>query len=768
MLTAVFSIFGLAACAPWVHRRLGSFSGWFLCLLPLAVTVYFFTLLPDVAAGEVFTQKLPWAEGLGIYLSFRLDGLSLLFSILISGIGALIIPYASGYLRDHAELGRFYLFFLMFMASMLGVVLSDNLILLFIFWELTSLSSYFLIGFYHEEENSRKSALQALLVTGGGGLAMLAGFVLLGQIAGTWECSALLAKKAAILSHPLFAIVLGLILFGAFTKSAQFPFHFWLPKAMAGPAPVSAYLHSSTMVKAGVYLIARLNPLFGASAVWTFALISFGALTVVTGVWAAFRQSDLKKYLAYMTVSALGLMVMLLGVGSQAAIQAAVVFLLAHAFYKGALFMTAGTVDHATHCRNPEDLGGLWGKMPHTAWISFLAALSMAGLMPFLGFVGKELVLESVLHSASKNVLTAVVVLAGACFATVALIVAIKPFLGKLSASSSKAHEASFSMILGPAILSLAGFAAGLFPFLVQSLMRSASEAILGQSVALKLVLWHGFNTAFFLSLSSLAAAVFLYWKRFFFRRLFSKADFLLILGPERGYDRLLKGLIDFSAFQTRVLQGGRLRVYFRIILSATVILTAGALFIKNGFISGAVRSLQVFDALLIGLVLVSTVAALFARTRLTAIIPMGVIGLVISLVFVRFGAPDLAMTQFAVETLTVILLAFVLYRMPATGAESKLRSKAFDFVISAAFGILMAALTFFGSVATPFLPAVSKYYSEHSLLLAHGRNIVNVIIVDFRGLDTLGEITVLAVAGIGVFSLLKLIIFSEKEEAKS
>lgn len=768
MLTAIGSVFLLAAFAPRLSRILGSFSGWVFALLPLGLTLFFFNSLSSVYAGEFQAQSFAWAQGMGIHLAFRLDGLSLLFSLLICGIGTLITLYASGYLKGNAQIGRFYLFFFMFMASMLGVVLSDNLILLFIFWELTSLSSYFLIGFYHQDEKSRKSALQALLVTGIGGLAMLVGFLMLGQMGGNMSLSALIVGRAGFQAHPLFEATMILILCGAFTKSAQFPFHFWLPNAMAAPAPVSAYLHSSTMVKAGVYLIARCHPIFTQSALWLDALTWFGAATVLTGAWLALQQSDLKKYLAYMTVSALGVMVMLLGAGTAFGIQAAMLFLFAHALYKGCLFMVAGTVDHATHCRNPEELGGLMRKMPWTAASAFLAAFSMAGFFPFLGFIGKEWMLETVLHSENRTLLI-LGVFAGAIYAAIAIWAAVKPFVGKLSPAAEHAHEAPPSMLLGALVLACLGLVFGVFPSLCKPLLSAAASAVMAETAyPMKLVLWHGFNFVFFLSLSAIGLGGVIYLKRVLIQKVIGQIEFLKIWGPEKGYFQLLDGMLSFSAFQTKLLQGGRLRIYFRIMVIATAALTGITLFLKNGFVSSALRPVHGLDALCVGIIFVATFAAIFARTRLVAIMAMGVIGLVISLVFVRFGAPDLAMTQFAVETLTVILLAFVLYRMPAASMKSPMRSKWIDAVISLAIGALMAALSYFGAVSTLGLPDVAKYYAENSLILANGSNIVNVIIVDFRALDTLGEITVVAVAGIGVFSLLKLIMAEKKEKAKS
>ncbi|MFB3140368.1 MAG: proton-conducting transporter membrane subunit, partial [Candidatus Acidiferrales bacterium] len=392
LAVAVLSGFVMALAAPWLHRIARSTSGWVLALFPLALTVYFAGQAGRVAAGEVLAVSIDWVPSLGIALSFYLDGLSLLFALLISGIGALVVVYAGGYLAGHAHLGRFYAFLLMFLASMLGLVLANNVITLFVFWELTSVSSYLLIGFEHEREAARQAALQALLVTGLGGLALLAGLLLLGQAGGSMELSELLTRGEAIQAHPFYAPILLLILAGAFTKSAQFPFHFWLPSAMEAPTPVSAYLHSATMVKAGIYLLARFNPVLGGTELWFYIVTAAGAATMLVGAYLAFQQSDLKRILAYSTMSALGMMVLLLGLGTELAVKAAIVSILVHALYKGALFLVAGAVEHETGTRDVDRLGGLRRAMPITAAAAALAALSMAGLPPLFGFIGKEMV----------------------------------------------------------------------------------------------------------------------------------------------------------------------------------------------------------------------------------------------------------------------------------------------------------------------------------------------------------------------------------------
>ena len=379
-----------AALAPALVARLGHRAAW-----PLALSLAIpFTLclarIPEVSAGAVIRGGFSWAPSLGADFTWRLDGLSEAFSLLISGIGVLIVLYSGSYLKGHPQQGRFFSFILMFSASMLGLVMADNLLMLFIYWELTSVTSFLLIGFDHERPAARRAAFQALLVTGGGGLCLLAGLMLTGSLARISDLSGLLAKPTALGDHPLMPLALVLVLAGAFTKSAQFPFHFWLPNAMEAPTPVSAYLHSATMVKAGVYLLMRLYPVFGATGLWQVLLPLFGGVTLLVGGSLALRQTDLKLMLAQTTVASLGLLVMLIGIGSERAVEAAALYLVAHALFKGALFMIAGAIDHEAGTRDIIRLGGLRRAMPLTFAAALLAAASMGGMPLFAGFVAKE------------------------------------------------------------------------------------------------------------------------------------------------------------------------------------------------------------------------------------------------------------------------------------------------------------------------------------------------------------------------------------------
>jgi len=501
IITAVFSAFALVFVVPLLYRFTRKWTGWVLALLPLTLVIYFVSHIEQVSKGEVIKVSYNWIPSLGISLSFFIDGLSMLFVLIIAGIGALVMLYTSGYLAGHRNLSRFYVYILIFMASMIGVVVSDNLITLFIFWELTSISSYLLIGFDHELEKSRAAALQALMVTGGGSLALLAGLILLGHISGSWQLSQLLIQNGVYREHALYVPILLLILLGAFTKSAQVPFHFWLSAAMQAPTPVSAYLHSATMVKAGVYLLARLNPILGGTDEWHYIVTFVGALTMVIGGLLALPQTDLKRLLAYSTVSALGTMVMLLGFSTTLATKAAIVFLFVHALYKGSLFMMVGAVDHETGTRDVYSLSGLIKYMPITAAAAALAAFSMSGFPPLLGFISKELLYEAKIQAPNAALIIIIVgVVANMMNVAVAAIVGIRPFIGDKSVTPKEGHEAPVALWLGPLMLAGAGLILGLFPTLIaDSLISPAVSAVQAEITIIKLKLWHNINTVLLL-----------------------------------------------------------------------------------------------------------------------------------------------------------------------------------------------------------------------------------------------------------------------------
>jgi len=766
IIAFVLSGFVLALLAPWLHRVGRRATAWILALLPLIQFVSFARLIRPIARGEVFAFSSPWVPGLKINVSFYLDGLSLIFALLISGIGTLVVIYAGGYLAGHHHLGRFYAYLFLFMASMLGVVLADNVIALFVFWELTSLSSYLLIGFDHEREVARRAALQALLVTGVGGLALLAGLLLLGQVGGSLEFSTLLSQGEVVRSHPLYMPILLLVLLGAFTKSAQFPFHFWLPSAMEAPTPVSAYLHSATMVKAGVYLLARLGPVLGGSDAWHYLVTLAGAVTMLVGAALALFQTDLKRLLAYSTVSALGILTLLIGLDTTLSIQAAMVFLLAHAFYKGALFLVAGAVDHETGTRDVTRLGGLRHVMPITAVAGGLAALSMAGLPPLLGFISKELLYEAKLQAPrAAPLITGAGVLANVLLVAVAGIVGVRPFFRERMATPKNPHEAPPSLWLGPVILAGLGFLTGLLPNIIATpLVSPAVTAVRAEPTEVTLALWHGLNPVSLLSVLTLASGVGVYFARGVVHRAASRLEPIVRWGPARWYDVALDGLNALARAQTRLLQSGYLRYYLLMIIGTTVGLTAYTLAARGGFPRpGGATDARFYEVGVAALIFLAAVAAVRARSRLAAVASLGVVGYGVALVYVLFGAPDLAMTQVLIESLTVILLVLVFYHLPRFASLSTQRARYRDVLVAVVAGGMMTALVL---VATSirFHPPISDYFAENSLVRAHGRNVVNVILVDFRGMDTLGEITVLALAGIGAYALLKLRL--EKKES--
>jgi multicomponent Na+:H+ antiporter subunit A len=692
------------------------------------------------------------------------------FALLISGIGTFITIYAGGYLHGHPQLGRFYIYLLSFMGAMLGLVLADNVITLFVFWELTSVTSFLLIGFNHEAGRSRRAALQALVVTGGGGLALLAGLLIMAAIGGSMELSVLLSDPDALTGHALYAPMVVLILLGCFSKSAQFPLHFWLPNAMEAPTPVSAYLHSSTMVKAGVYLMARLSPGVGGTDLWFYALVLFGAATMLVGGFLAMRQTDLKLVLAYTTVAALGILTMLIGLGGDLAFKTMAVFLITHAFYKGGLFMVAGAIDHETGTRNPLELGGLRGAMPWTCAAALLAALSMSGIIPFVGFIAKEVMYEATLHigAAAAVLLTLAAVFGNAFNVIAAGIVAIKPFFGRLRETPKHPHEAPVSMLLGPVVLALLGLGAGVFYDLTSHyvgapIMASLSGGAVAQQPA-ELYLWHGIKAPLLLSLATLALGIlgYVYWDRV---RAGAAATLTAIgWGPDRGYDQFVHGLETLAYHQTRRQQTGSLRLYLAVtfVVSAAYVLTTMA--VAGGAPDGfEMPQVTLQELVALGLLIGGALTATVVYSRVAALAAVGVVGYAVALIFLLFSAPDLAFTQFMVETLTVVILVLVLMRVPLEVTAFRSGAGRWrDAAISVAVGAAVT-LTLMAAVQGELDLRLSAYFYETSVPVAHGRNVVNVILVDFRALDTLGEIFVVTVAGLAALALVRLALSAKK-----
>lgn len=754
MLWGVLCIFLGALTAPGLHRRLGRPTAWLFAALLLGVLATAMPHVPDLIDGHAHRVSLPWIPSLGIALAIRLDGLSFTFVALICSIGALIFVYAGKYLEAHPRLGRFYAYLLLFSGSMLGLVLADDVFFLFVCWELTSISSFLLIGWDHEQLEARKAALTALLVTGGGGLAMLAGFVLM--VVTTGETLVSRFSGDVVRQSPRYVPILLLVLAGAFTKSAQVPFSFWLPRAMEAPTPVSAYLHSATMVKAGVYLLARLHPTLGATHEWSLVVTGVGAATMITGAVLSVLQKDLKRILAQSTVSVLGLLTMLLGIGTRPAIAAAVVYLIAHSLYKGALFMTAGTLDHETGTRDVTRLQGLASRMPITAAAAVVAAVSSAGAPPLLGFLSKELFYEAVLASPwMKWPLVAAAILSSALLVVVSLVVAYRPFFGGAPVAPTLPHEAPPALWLGPAVLAAASLVFGLLPQLLDNLPSAAATVILGRSAPIDLHLWPGFTPVLGLSVATLVVGAGLF-------RILSAHQASLhgivprleAVGPARVYDAAFAGLLRFAEWQTRRLQTGHLRHYLLVTVLTTVVLVGIPLLHSLPF---AIPSIGVALPEFVLAVIILAAATMTTRmlSRLAVVAALGAIGISVMLIYVIFSALDLALTQIMVEALTVVIFVLVLHHLPRFVNRSNARIYIPDAIVSVIFGATVTLLILMSSTLYPE-PILSEYFVAKGYPEAHGRNIVNVILVDFRAMDTLGETTVLCVAGIGVYALLQ------------
>ncbi|MFN6955163.1 MAG: hydrogen gas-evolving membrane-bound hydrogenase subunit E [Acetobacteraceae bacterium] len=700
-------------------------------------------------------SDIAWIPTLGISLAWNADGLSVLFAMLITGIGTLIFLYASAYMKGDPLLHRFLAVLALFMAAMLGSVLADDLVLLFLFWEMTSLASFMLIGYKSEEEKARKSAVQGLLVTVGGGLALLAGILLLGAVAGTYRISEIVARADVVTADPLAGVILVLIAVGAFSKSAQWPLHMWLPNAMAAPTPVSAYLHSATMVKLGVYLLARLNPVFAEMSLWQDLLMLFGAATMLTGALLALRETDLKRVLAWSTVASLGTLVMLIGLPDPMGAKAMVAFLLGHALYKAALFLVAGIIDHETGTRDASALGGLARKMPLTAAAAMLAALSMAGIPPLFGFIAKEVLYEATLTL--PGLLTMVAVASSAAMFVVAALVAARPFLGALRETPVKPHDPPAAMLAGPVLLAAIGTLFGLAPGLATGIVEPAVSAVRGEATSVSLYLWHGVNTALILSILTVALGLALYlsWRRV--QPGLEAVRTLDTAGPDAIYARAMAGLTRLAGWQTRAIQGGSLRRYVAVTLGLTyggagvVLLASGGLAFPAEVTRPGLQH--------VGLMLLAgfgAVAAARIGSVLGQVMAAGVLGFAIGLLFLSLGATDLAFTQFTVEVVALLLLLAVLARVPFRGIEhrdpAQRRNDALVAVTVGTAGFLMMLAV----QALPFDSTIPDWMGQASLPEAKGRNVVNVILVDFRALDTLGEITVLGIAALSAWVLFR------------
>ncbi len=747
----VLSPFGVAVLSGWLVNRYPA-TARILPVWPALLTVALLAELRSTLSAGPRLVELPWAPSLGLTLSFNLDGLALLFALLITAVGTLVVIYASRYMAGHPHEGRFYVALFAFMGAMLGVALSDNILTLFVFWELTGFTSYFLIGFDHEQEGARSAAVQALIVTGGGGLALLAAGVLLVDLTGTTSLSAMVSSRDAIAAHPFYVAIAALTLLAAFTKSAQCPFHFWLPNAMAAPTPVSAFLHSATMVKAGVFLIARMTPILGGTALWTATVIGVGAATMIVGAYRSVQEEDLKRILAYSTVSALGVLTMLLGMGTAEAVAAALVYLVAHACYKGALFLIAGAVEHETGTRRITALSGLRRAMPITASAGAIAALSMAGVPLTLGFVGKESAYEALLHGSDWSIwLLAAMVLASMLLGLSGLLAGVIPFRGALA--DKGVGEPAPMLWLPPVILAVAGVICGVSPWILDRPLSAAAAATLNAPSGILLAPWHGLSLVLSLSLVTLAGVV----VAFRFRETLRIRTWQPAQGAEWLYTTAVSALGAISRAIAPALHSASLRSYVMAIVLTTAIVGGAALLTAPGLAGSSPKTgVQLHEVLIVLVLITGAVAAARARSTMAAVLALGVVGYGVATTFLLFGAPDLAMTQFSVETLTVLIYVLVFRHFRNLGPLSPRVVRYRDAAIAAGVGTFVAALVLSVST-TETAPRLREYFAEFGPTLAHGRNIVNVILVDFRAFATLGEITVLATAAIGVRALMRL-----------
>lgn len=768
MLIAVLSGFFIALAIPLLMRAIKGSGTLWIALFPLALFVFFISKLPAVARGEALLSSFNWVPSLGIGLDFYLDGLSLLFSLLISGIGTLVFVYTSSYLKGHVYLDRFYAYLSLFMASMLGLVLSDNIITLFIFWELTSISSFFLIGFNNESEASRKSAITALSITGFGGLFLLTGMVTLGYVAEEYQLSALAGMSGEIKQNGLYPLILVMVFIGAFTKSAQFPFHFWLPGAMKAPTPVSTYLHSATMVKAGIYLLARFTPILGNHEWWNGPLIVVGGITMLYAAVHAIFRTDLKAILAYTTISALGILVFLIGLGTKEALLAAAVFIVVHALYKATLFLVTGIIDHETGTRDVTALSGLNKVMLPVGIAGILAAISNAGIPSTFGFIGKDLIYEATLHQESLTyLLTGLALLTNISLAFAGYVAGLKPFVGRLPITFANIHLPPASMWVPPLILASLGMVFGFFPSLIDdALIKPIVSSMTLETPTFHLKIWHGFNNVLLLSMITIASGIGLYFLIKPSESLMAKTARFEQLSPQRLVHGFSRGFLAFSVRWTNFFQNGYLRYYLTTILTFLSVLLAYRLF--NGVTiyvnTASLSGITIYEGIIAGIMATAIFFTVFTKSRLAAVASLGVVGYCFCLIFLFYSAPDLAMTQFSIDTLTVILFVLVLYNLPKYLNLSETRNRIRDGLLSLVFGALISILTL-EVLNEPVTKEITAYYAENAYLLGKGKNVVNVILVDFRGFDTMVEITVLAIAAIGVFSLLKLRLKSIEKE---
>ncbi|KGR75675.1 Na+/H+ antiporter subunit A [Ureibacillus manganicus] len=779
--------FLVAALILIFHRRLSkNVIGWVVFFIPLSLFIILTTFIPRISSGETFSNTYEWIPSLNINFTTYIDGLSLIFSLLITGIGALVVFYSIFYLSKKESLHHFYCYLLLFMGAMLGVVFSDNLMVLYAFWELTSVSSFLLIAFWHHRKASRAGARKSMTITVSGGIAMLAGFLMIYTMSGTMSIREILANVDLISEHTLFIPSLVLVLLGAFTKSAQFPFHIWLPDAMEAPTPVSAYLHSATMVKAGIYLVARFTPIFGGEMIWFWAITGIGLITLFWGSFNAVRQTDLKAILAFSTVSQLGLIMSLLGIGSVAlnfgystesiiytqATFAAIFHLINHSTFKGALFMMVGIVDHEVGTRDIRRLGGLMSFMPVTFTIALIGSFSMAGLPPFNGFLSKEMFFTAVLRIStldifsldSLGVLIPVVAWVASVFTFIyCLIIVGRTFTGKVKPDikERELHEAPFGMLVSPLILVGLVILIFFFPnivgnYLIKPAMASIYPAFPVDEMTPRIYAWHGFNPELWMTIGVVILGIILYKFLKYWSRIYNWIPQGLTLN--RLYEGFFTKSEDISGNLTNRYMNGNLTNYFVYIYVIFVAIVAGYFITSDAFAWNLFSGSKIdhYELILVFVMMFCAIALITAKSRISAVLINGVLGYSVAFFFVSFRAPDLALTQLVVESVTTALFLICFKFLPEIKREHstkrwKITKGAISIFVGATVTIVGLAVINYEKFAS-----ISTYF-EDSYNLAGGKNIVNTILGDFRAFDTMLEVVVLFIAGLGIYALIKL-----------
>ena len=770
LLTLAGAALAAAYGHPAVNRRVTIAQvAWVLAFLPLAACAFFFSRLPAIADGTALTLSVTWMPSLGMTANLYYDNLSALFLLLVTGIGMLVIIYSGYYFKGDNRAWRFLAYMFLFMTAMIGVLLAGDVITLFVFWELTSVTSFLLIAYKTKDEAARRGAFKSLFITGGGGVALLAGVLFVSSVAGGTDYVTILNSGDALRTSPLYGVMLGLIVFGAFTKSAQVPAHIWLPDAMTAPTPASAYLHSATMVTAGVYLLARLNPALGQTNAWFWLLTTFGLITMLTGAYLGLKQYDLKGLLAYSTVSQLGVMVMLIGDDTPAAFKALVVSVAAHALYKSALFLVVGMVDHAAGTRDLRRLGGLRRAMPLTFGVATVAALSMAGLPPMFGFLAKETLLASVTHPSipvwGSVLLSAATVAAGALILAQAGTLVWDTFLGRPRDPAVHAHEAPRWMVAMPAIPAFLSLAVGLLPEpeRLAAFLANAAAAAYGGPVKVSLALWGGITPPLVLSVVAVSLGLLVWafrWRvRAWQNRVPERISFnLLYIGTLR--------LLERAAYLATRTQSGQLRRYLAIML---ISLTALMLLFGDIPLPTALPPLRLDELTILRvftLALATSAAGLSITLRrdFNAILALGASGLGVAVIMVLEPAPDVALVQIVVDILSVVILTLALSGLPR-GQRRRSEELTFkqsrgglvrDGLLAATAGIGIMILTLVSLTTRPRASMVTPFYEANAKPLTGAADIVGAIVIDFRGFDTLLEIAVFGMAGLGVYTLLR------------